>query len=114
MRVSRVFPKYFGVAIGPGLCENLPMGYTREGKWIGPCGCGVCEKWADCDYCDGCSPRVMVANVVEVVRHEFGYDVDVTMASGFSESINGLYDIESALDYGRMHIGYQTNKYVRG
>lgn len=24
---------------------------------VGPCGCGGCEDWSDCDYCDGCSPR---------------------------------------------------------
>lgn len=90
------------------------MAYTREGQWIGPCGCPVCEKWADCDYCDGCTPRTMEVNLVEVVRGVDGFDATVTLANGFTESIEGLYDTTDALAYGRMHVSTHTNRYVRG
>lgn len=29
---------------------------TANIEFVGPCGCTACEKWADCDYCSGCSP----------------------------------------------------------
>jgi hypothetical protein len=56
----------------------------------------------------------MEVNLIEMTWNEDGYDVSVSLANGFAESIEGLYDMESALDYGRMHLSYQTNKYVRG
>ena len=30
---------------------------TDAAEWVGPCGCPVCEKWADCDWCSGCTPE---------------------------------------------------------
>jgi hypothetical protein len=80
--------------------------------WAGPCGCMVCEKWADCDYCEGCTPSQPACNLVEIVRGVEGFDVTVSMANGFAESIQGLYDVTTALDYGHMHVNYQTNKYL--
>jgi hypothetical protein len=53
-------------------------------------------------------------NLIEITWDEDGYNVTVTLANGFTESIEGLYDMDSALDYARMHVSYQTNKYVRG
>lgn len=26
-------------------------------EFVGPCGCGGCEKWADCAYCGTCIER---------------------------------------------------------
>lgn len=42
-----------------------------------------------------------------------GYEVTVEFDNGFSESIEGLYDLDSAFDYIRMHHAYQNNRYVR-
>lgn len=56
----------------------------------------------------------MKANIVTITRNADGtVNASVEMANGFSESIEGLYDVDTALDYGRMHLSYQTNKYVR-
>lgn len=41
-----------------------------------------------------------------------GYDVDISDGAGFSETIEGLYDLDTAFDYVRMHISYHDSKYV--
>lgn len=33
------------------------MTNTQPLAFVGPCGCEVCEKWADCDYCGTCTPE---------------------------------------------------------
>jgi hypothetical protein len=91
------------------------MAYTREGKWIGPCGCEACEKRADCDYCGTCSPEDGPENVnlMTVTEGDGGWNASVAFANGFTESIEGLYDRDDALAYVNMHLRFQTNKYVR-
>lgn len=28
-----------------------------DDEFVGPCGCGGCDKWADCAYCGTCIAR---------------------------------------------------------
>ena len=56
----------------------------------------------------------MKANIITIVRNADGtVNASVEMANGFSESIEGLHDTDTPMDYGRIHLSYQTNKYVR-
>lgn len=51
-------------------------------------------------------------NEVLVTETSEGFNVTVRIGD-FVESIEGLYDLDSALAFGRMHMSYQTNKYIR-
>lgn len=55
-----------------------------------------------------------MANIITITETEDGFDATITMADGsFTETIESLYDVDSCLAWARMHLAYQTNKYVR-
>lgn len=54
----------------------------------------------------------MKANIVYITKNKHGeYDVLVTIHNGPTEAIEGLYDMDSALSFGRMVLCYNDNKY---
>lgn len=57
-----------------------------------------------------CYARPMTAIITQTPE---GFDVTVEFDNGFSETIEGLYDIDSAFSFVRMHHAFQTNKYIR-
>lgn len=54
----------------------------------------------------------MRPNLVEIIQDANGYSVTVTLANGFNECISGLYDLDDALNFAKMHLSYHDNKYV--
>jgi hypothetical protein len=96
-----------------GECANFDKAHAEEDLWEDCCPhCNFCgdKHISDCYYCNG----GLDVNLVIITENADGtVNASVQMANGFAESIEGLHDVDTALDYGRMHLSYQTNKYIR-
>lgn len=51
-------------------------------------------------------------NRAEIREVDGRFDATVTLANGFTESIEGLYDWDSAHAWTMMHFSYHDNRYV--
>jgi hypothetical protein len=54
----------------------------------------------------------MNTNTFTITKDSNGFNATVEFVNGFSESIEGLYDLDDALNFVKMNISYQDNKYV--
>lgn len=50
-------------------------------------------------------------NLTVITPTPEGFDVTVTLADGFTETIEGLYDLDSAIAFSHMHLTRTNRRY---